>query len=62
MVDAAIMKQSGAAVGACLTVDHPSGEVGLRFVMLGPDGHSHPLLASDTNQERFAPVSDRRSD
>jgi hypothetical protein len=53
MIDAAVTKVRGAEVGAYLTVDHPDADVGFRFVMVGPDGATNRLLASQTHQDRL---------
>lgn len=53
MVNAAVDKQRGAPVGAYLTTNYLSQTKDFEFVMVGPNGTTNKLLASQTSQERL---------
>lgn len=53
MVTRAVSETRGARVGAALSIDHPSLDVGFRFVMAGANGRVHQLLGSATDQVRL---------
>lgn len=53
MVNLAVDKQRGAPVGAYLTTNYLSQTKEFEFVMVGPNGTTNRLLASETTQERL---------